>query len=94
MRDVYPRYLCLTDVTEEASSALLYGIRSRKGFVTLTGEVGTGKTTLLNRLLDQLRKERVRTGSSSTRESTAVRCLISCWQSSRFHARTIRRACV
>jgi general secretion pathway protein A len=56
-----PRYLCLTKVTEEASSALLYGIRSRKGFVTLTGEVGTGKTTLLNRLLDQLRKEHVRT---------------------------------
>jgi general secretion pathway protein A len=39
----------------------MYGIQTRKGFITLTGEVGTGKTTLINRLLDWLRHRRART---------------------------------
>jgi general secretion pathway protein A len=52
-----PRYLFSTKSTQEALSALTYGIQSRKGFLLLTGEVGTGKTTLLNRLLDWLREE-------------------------------------
>jgi type II secretory pathway predicted ATPase ExeA len=56
-----PRYLCLTKHTQEALACLTYGIESRKGFILLTGEVGTGKTTLLNRLLDWLHKERVAT---------------------------------
>jgi type II secretory pathway predicted ATPase ExeA len=38
-----PRYLFLTRHTEEALACLTYGIQSRKGFVLLTGEVGTGK---------------------------------------------------
>jgi len=42
-----PRYLYLSDSHEEALSALLYGIRERKGLVTLTGPVGVGKTTVL-----------------------------------------------
>jgi type II secretory pathway predicted ATPase ExeA len=46
---------------EEAMSALTYGIDTRKGFLLLTGEVGTGKTTLLNRLLDWLRGRNVAT---------------------------------
>lgn len=54
-----PRYLYLTKSTQEALSALTYGIQSRKGFLLLTGEVGTGKTTLLNRLLDWLREQDV-----------------------------------
>jgi type II secretory pathway predicted ATPase ExeA len=33
---------------------MLYGIRERKGFVQLTGEVGAGKTTLCRALLEQL----------------------------------------
>ncbi len=37
-----PRYLFLTRHTEEALACLTYGIQSRKGFVLLTGEVGTG----------------------------------------------------
>ncbi len=49
-----PRFLYLTAGHREALAALLYGIRERKGFVALTGEVGTGKTTLLYRLLDNL----------------------------------------
>jgi general secretion pathway protein A len=56
-----PRYLFLTKQIGEALSGLMYGIQTRKGFVTLTGEVGTGKTTLVNRLLDWLRHQRART---------------------------------
>jgi general secretion pathway protein A len=39
---------------EEAYSNLLYGVRERKGFLLLTGEVGTGKTTILQRLMEEL----------------------------------------
>jgi general secretion pathway protein A len=49
-----PRYLFLTEQIEETLSSLMYGIQTRKGIMTLTGEVGTGKTTLVNRLLDWL----------------------------------------
>jgi len=56
-----PRYLFLTKEVEEALSGLMYGVHNRKGFITLTGEVGTGKTTLVNRLLDWLHQRRART---------------------------------
>jgi general secretion pathway protein A len=56
-----PRYLFLTKQIEEALTGLMYGIQTRKGFITLTGEVGTGKTTLVNRLLDWLHQRRTRT---------------------------------
>src|ERR1700752_474903 len=56
-----PRYLFLTRHTEEALGCLTYGIQSRKGFVLLTGEVGTGKTTLINKLLEWLRLQQVAT---------------------------------
>ena len=46
-----PRYLFSTPFTEEALACMTYGIQNRKGFVLLTGEVGTGKTTLVNQLL-------------------------------------------
>jgi general secretion pathway protein A len=55
-----PRFLYLTPGHREALAALIYGIKERKGFVALTGEVGTGKTTLLYRLIDNL-NEKVRT---------------------------------
>jgi general secretion pathway protein A len=55
-----PRFLYLTPGHREALAALVYGIKERKGFVALTGEVGTGKTTLLYRLLDNL-NEKVKT---------------------------------
>jgi general secretion pathway protein A len=56
-----PRFLFLTKQIEEALTGLMYGIQTRKGFITLTGEVGTGKTTLVNRLLDWLHHRRART---------------------------------
>jgi type II secretory pathway predicted ATPase ExeA len=56
-----PRYLYLTRQIQESLAGLTYGIQNRKGFILLTGEVGTGKTTLLNRLLDWLRGRRVAT---------------------------------
>ena len=56
-----PRYLFATRTTQEALACLTYGIETRKGFILLTGEVGTGKTTLLNKLLEWLHQKRVAT---------------------------------
>lgn len=49
-----PRFLCMLPHTREALACLEYGISARKGFMVLTGEVGTGKTTLLRRALASL----------------------------------------
>ena len=49
-----PRFLFFSTKHREAFNHLLYGIRERKGFVQLTGEVGAGKTTLCRALLEQL----------------------------------------
>ncbi len=56
-----PRFLFPTQQAEEALACLTYGIQNLKGFMLLTGEVGTGKTTLLNKLLEWLRSARVAT---------------------------------
>lgn len=56
-----PRYLFMTRHAEEALACLTYGVENRKGFVLLSGEVGTGKTTLINKLLNQLGGRRVAT---------------------------------
>jgi general secretion pathway protein A len=49
-----PKYLYLSDKHKEAFAHLLYGIRNRSGFVMVTGEIGTGKTTICRNLLNQL----------------------------------------
>jgi len=49
-----PRYLFLSPHHREAFDHLLYGINERKGFIAITGGIGTGKTTLCRALLDQL----------------------------------------
>jgi general secretion pathway protein A len=54
-----PRYLFLTRQTKETLDQIIEGIRTRKGLLLLTGEVGTGKTVLLNRLMEWLEQERM-----------------------------------
>jgi len=49
-----PKFLYLNARYREAIASLNYGITQRKGFITLIGEAGTGKTTLLNKLLEEL----------------------------------------
>jgi general secretion pathway protein A len=49
-----PRFIFLSKNHREAFAHLLYGINNRVGFIALTGEVGTGKTTVLRSLLNQL----------------------------------------
>jgi general secretion pathway protein A len=49
-----PEFLYRSPQHEEALANLIYGVRSRKGFIVLTGEVGTGKTTMLECLRDYL----------------------------------------
>ena len=49
-----PEYIYLGEHHREALAQLLYGVREKKGFIVITGEVGTGKTTLIRYLLDKL----------------------------------------
>jgi general secretion pathway protein A len=51
-----PSFLYLSASHREGLAQLSYGIRARKGFVVLTGEVGTGKTTLIHALLNDLNR--------------------------------------
>ena len=52
-----PDYLYMSERHREALAHLLYGLQSDGGFVLLTGEVGTGKTTICRRLIDQVPDE-------------------------------------
>ena len=54
-----PEFLYRSPQHEEALANLVYGVRSRRGFIVLTGEVGTGKTTMLECLRDYLDSQRV-----------------------------------
>jgi general secretion pathway protein A len=56
-----PHYLFLTQQTQKSLEQLMNGIHERKGLMLLTGEVGTGKTVLLNRLREWLRQEQMPT---------------------------------
>lgn len=56
-----PRFLYMMPRVREALACLQYGIAARKGFVVMTGEVGTGKTTLLKTVLSSFTKDRVST---------------------------------
>ncbi|MGZ3523258.1 MAG: ExeA family protein [Thermodesulfobacteriota bacterium] len=49
-----PEYIYLGENHKEALAQLLYGVREKKGFIVITGEVGTGKTTLIHYLLDKM----------------------------------------
>jgi type II secretory pathway predicted ATPase ExeA len=56
-----PRFLYMMPQIREALACLQYGIAARKGFVVMTGEVGTGKTTLLKTVLSSFAKDRFAT---------------------------------
>ncbi len=49
-----PKFLYFGESYQDALAYLIYGIRMRKGFVVLTGEIGIGKTTVINALLERL----------------------------------------
>ena len=51
-----PGFLYLSPSHQQALTRILYGIDARKGFIVLTGEVGTGKTTLIHTLVKELEK--------------------------------------
>jgi len=52
-----PKFHYINESTREAMASILHGIHSRKGFVTLIGEAGTGKTTLLKRIVEEIEGE-------------------------------------
>jgi len=54
-----PKFLYRSEQHEEALANLIYGVQSRKGFIALTGEVGTGKTTMLECLRDFLDEQQI-----------------------------------
>lgn len=54
-----PAFLYRSAQHEEAIANLIYGVQSRKGFIALTGEVGTGKTTMLECLRDFLHAQNI-----------------------------------
>ena len=56
-----PRFVFLSKTHKEAFAHLLYGVNHRVGFIALTGEVGSGKTTVLRALLSQLDADHHRT---------------------------------
>ena len=49
-----PRFVYFSQQHREALAALLYGVESRRGFIQITGDIGTGKTTLCRALLQKL----------------------------------------
>lgn len=49
-----PRFLYLSESHKEALAHMIYGVRERKGFTVITGDVGTGKTTLIQKFLEGL----------------------------------------
>src|SRR5437763_2581946 len=54
-----PSFLYRSAQHEEALANLIYGVQSRKGFIVLTGEVGTGKTTMLECLRDFMHAQQI-----------------------------------
>jgi general secretion pathway protein A len=54
-----PAFFFRSNQHEEALANLIYGVQSRKGFIVLTGEVGTGKTTMLECLRDFLDEQAI-----------------------------------
>lgn len=56
-----PDFLFLSPSHREAIASIIYGVEQRKGFILITGEVGTGKTTIIRSYLDRVDSQRLRT---------------------------------
>ncbi|MGH7792196.1 MAG: ExeA family protein, partial [Thermodesulfobacteriota bacterium] len=56
-----PKFLYWSQKHQDAFRHLMYGLQSRKGLTMLTGEPGTGKTALLNALIEELKESQERT---------------------------------
>jgi general secretion pathway protein A len=54
-----PRFLYITPKHRESLSALVYGVLARKGFLVVTGDAGTGKTTLIHSVLGMLSERKI-----------------------------------
>ena len=52
-----PKFLWLGEKHKEALATLKYGVIDQKGFLLVTGDVGTGKTTLINALLESVEED-------------------------------------
>ncbi len=54
-----PQFLFLSKIHREVLSSLIYGIQSSKGFILVSGDIGTGKTTLIHALLKEIQDENI-----------------------------------
>ena len=87
-----PRFLFLTAGHREALAQLVYGVEQGKGFIVLTGEVGTGKTTLLHALLPEARPQHRRRVRRTTPPCPSTACSSTCWRTSASSARGTTQA--
>jgi general secretion pathway protein A len=55
-----PEFLFLSPSHKQALGSIVYGVRNRKGFIVITGEVGVGKTTILRSYLEGVAKQRTK----------------------------------
>ena len=55
-----PAMLFMSKVHREALATIIYGVETRKGFIVCTGEVGTGKSTIIRAFFDQARADAVK----------------------------------
>ena len=55
-----PEFLFLSPSHRQALGSIIYGVRNRKGFVVITGEVGVGKTTILRSYLEGVAKQKTK----------------------------------
>uniref|UniRef100_A0A832EKE7 Peptidoglycan-binding protein n=1 Tax=Desulfacinum infernum TaxID=35837 RepID=A0A832EKE7_9BACT len=56
-----PDFLYLSPSHKEALAAIIYGVQQRKGFITITGEIGLGKTTIVRSYLERYDRTRIKT---------------------------------
>ncbi|MEJ5347073.1 MAG: AAA family ATPase [Desulfosoma sp.] len=56
-----PEFLYLSPSHKEALAAIIYGVHQRKGFITITGEVGLGKTTIVRSYLQRYDRKSIKT---------------------------------